>query len=50
MVEHLDLFMPEQTISPLQFAKLKGKQRKRASAKNIDNNSSIKNQEDDLAW
>ncbi len=50
MVEHLDLFMPVQTISPLQFAKLKGKQRKRASTKSSQNNAPEKSQNEDLAW
>ena len=31
MVEHLDMFLPGQEISPIQLAKLKGQQRQRAS-------------------
>lgn len=31
MVEHLNMFIPAQEISPIQLAKLKGKQRQRAS-------------------
>lgn len=31
MVEQLNMFLPEQNISPLQLAKLKGKERQRAS-------------------
>lgn len=31
VIDQLDVFLPEQDISPLQLAKLKGKQRQRAS-------------------
>ena len=31
MLEHLDMFLPGQEISPIQLAKLKGQQRQRAS-------------------
>lgn len=31
LTEQLDIFLPEQDISPLQLAKLQGKKRKRAS-------------------
>lgn len=31
LLDQLDLFLPKQTISPLQLAKLQGKQRQRAS-------------------
>ncbi|NNK14625.1 MAG: helix-turn-helix transcriptional regulator [Desulfofustis sp.] len=31
MVEHLNMFLPAQEISPIQLAKLKGQQRQRAS-------------------
>lgn len=34
-LEHLDYFVPEVTISPLQLARMRGKQRKRASGKHI---------------
>lgn len=31
LMDHLDLFLPKQEISPLQLAKLQGKKRQRAS-------------------
>jgi putative transcriptional regulator len=38
LTEQLDLFIPEQSISPIQFSKLQGKQRQRASSKSKDDN------------
>ena len=35
VLEHLDSFIPEVTISPLQLAKLRGKERARASGKRV---------------
>jgi putative transcriptional regulator len=36
LVEQLNLFLPEQEISPLQLAKLKGHQRQRASKTKVN--------------
>jgi len=36
LAEQLDLFIPEQDISPLQLAKLQGKKRQRASGQRQD--------------
>ncbi len=38
LTEQLDLFLPKQQISPLQLAKLQGKQRQRASKQRRDIN------------
>lgn len=49
MVNHLDTFLPVQEISPLQLAKLKGRERQRASrAKNKSAASRVK--EDESSW
>jgi putative transcriptional regulator len=40
LTSQLDLFIPEQAISPIQFSKLQGKQRQRASSKPIDEHQS----------
>lgn len=46
LLDQLDLFLPEQLISPLQLAKLLGKRRERASP-----SSAIKdNNEDEFSW
>jgi putative transcriptional regulator len=45
LVEQLNLFIPEQEISPLQLVKLKGKQRLRASK-----NKAVQQEEDKLSW
>lgn len=37
LTEHLNLFLPEQEISPLQLAKLQGKKRQRASKQRKSN-------------
>lgn len=37
LTEHLNLFLPEQEISPLQLAKLQGKKRQRASKQHKEN-------------
>lgn len=38
LAEQIDLFIPEQEISPLQLAKLQGKKRQRASSQRSNNN------------
>ncbi|RBO82863.1 helix-turn-helix transcriptional regulator [Marinomonas aquiplantarum] len=38
LTEQLDLFLPKQLISPLQLAKLQGKQRQRASGQRRNTN------------
>lgn len=47
MVEQLNLFLPFQEISPLQMAKLKGKQRQRASR---STKSITQSKKDEPAW
>ena len=47
MVEQLNLFLPVQEISPLQMAKLKGKQRQRASR---STKSATQGKKDEPAW
>lgn len=44
LVAQLDLFLPPQQVSPIQLAKLQGKQRQRASS------PSKSNHKDDLTW
>lgn len=44
-LDHLDSFIPELSISPLQLAKMKGKTRQRASGGRQKEGA-----EDDLAW
>ncbi|BBL20068.1 helix-turn-helix domain-containing protein [Acinetobacter indicus] len=46
LVDHLDLFLPEQLISPIQLWKLRGKIRQRASRKTNQNLPT----DDDLGW
>jgi len=46
LLEQLSLFLPEQPVSPLQLAKLKGNERQRAS-KAVDN---TENSKDDVIW
>lgn len=46
LVDHLDLFLPEQLISPIQLWKLRGKIRQRASCKTNQNLPT----DDDLGW
>ena len=46
LVDHLDLFLPEQLISPIQLWKLRGKIRQRASSKTDQNLPT----DDDLGW
>ena len=46
LVDHLDLFLPEQLISPIQLWKLRGKIRQRASRKT----NQILPTDDDLGW
>ena len=46
LVDHLDLFLPEQLISPIQLWKLRGKIRQRASRKTNQNLAT----DDDLGW
>ena len=53
LLEQLDLFLPEQPISPLQIAKIRGAERKRASKKSsLDNNKQNQSNEteDDSTW
>lgn len=47
MVEHLNMFIPAQEISPIQLAKLKGKQRQRASR---SKKRATKRNEDNPSW
>lgn len=47
MVDHLNMFLPVQEISPLQVAKLKGKQRQRASRAAQRN---IQSKKDEPSW
>lgn len=47
MVEQLNMFLPVQEISPIQMAKLKGKQRQRASRSTQRNTPSKK---DEPSW
>ncbi|MGD8934153.1 MAG: transcriptional regulator, partial [Gammaproteobacteria bacterium] len=44
-LEQLDSFIPDDTISPLQLAKMQGKQRERASGRR-----SRQHPEDDTEW
>ena len=44
-LEHLDNFIPETSVSPMQLAKMQGKVRERASG-----NRSSGEREDDSAW
>ena len=47
MVEHLNMFLPVQEISPIQMAKLKGKQRQQASK---STKRKKRSNEDKLSW
>ncbi len=47
MADHLNLFLPEQEISPLQMAKLKGRKRQRASGSRTGN---TRVKEDKHSW
>ena len=47
MANQLNMFLPEQEISPIQLAKLKGKQRQRASRTRKKN---IHNKEEKPSW
>jgi len=38
---HLDLFLPKQLISPVQLAKLQGKQRQRASGQKVQDDEDM---------
>lgn len=44
LTEQLDLFLPKQTISPIQLAKLQGKKRQRASKQHREN------EEETIEW
>ena len=48
LVDHLDLFLPEQLISPIQLWKLRGKIRQRASRKSKE--TLQRKREEDLGW
>jgi putative transcriptional regulator len=52
LTEQLDLFVPEPSISPIQFSKLQGKQRQRASSKSNDDYQlkDDTSEKDDSAW
>lgn len=41
LTDQLDLFLPEQEVSPLQLAKLQGKKRQRASGQRRDTDKEI---------
>lgn len=41
LTDQLDLFLPKQTISPIQLAKLQGKKRQRASKQHRENEEEI---------
>lgn len=45
LVDQLEMFLPEQPISPVSLAKIKSKKRKRASPKNSQNKTV-----DELGW
>ncbi|WP_027850078.1 helix-turn-helix transcriptional regulator [Marinospirillum insulare] len=45
LTEHLELFLPKQQISPIQLAKLQGRQRQRASGQ-----KSPDEEEDESEW
>ena len=47
MVEQLNMFLPEQEVSPLQLAKLKGQKRQRASK---SSNGKARTKEDKFSW
>ncbi|WP_160061695.1 helix-turn-helix transcriptional regulator [Psychromonas sp. L1A2] len=51
LLDQLSLFLPEQPVSPIQIAKMKGTERKRAS-KNTTQLDKLKNnnQESELEW
>lgn len=50
VLEHLDNFIPETLISPMQLAKMQGKERARASGERL-RNTSIKNKsKDNAGW
>lgn len=42
LTEQLDRFLPRQTISPIELAKLQGKQRQRASGQRKSKNSDVR--------
>lgn len=44
-LDHLDRFIPETSISPIQLAKMQGKVRERASGERLKDNP-----EDDVEW
>ena len=44
-LDHLDSFIPETSISPIQLAKMQGKVRERASGERLKDNP-----EDDVEW
>lgn len=48
LVNQLNTFLPDQQLSPLQLAKLKGRERKRASRKNIQ--EQIPTSQDTTLW
>ena len=48
LVDHLDLFLPEQLISPIQLWKLRGKIRQRASRKSKE--TLQRKRVEDLGW
>lgn len=48
LVDHLNLFLPDQLISPIQLWKLRGKIRQRASRKSKD--TLQRKREEDLGW
>jgi transcriptional regulator with XRE-family HTH domain len=49
ITDHLDTFLPPTPISPIQLAKLKGKERVRASSPR-DKTENLTSDEEDLGW
>lgn len=50
VTEHLELFLPKQTVSPRQLAKLQGKSRQRASKRQHPTHINAHTDNGDLAW
>lgn len=50
VLEQLDSFIPEATVSPLQLAKMKGKQRARASGKRQQSQTMSDKPEGEAEW
>ncbi|MCI2283780.1 helix-turn-helix domain-containing protein [Colwellia sp. MSW7] len=50
LTEQLNAFIPKQEISPIQLAKLQGKQRKRATAEHKTMTKSIAKNKENTSW